>query len=460
MQTPNEATACSEHSQKSLSIEESYNPFDPAFTAEPFPFYARARRESPVFYAKLFGAWIVTRHDDIMTVFKDPETFSSLLTLTPPVPWPPAMMEVLSKGYPMPPGLINSDPPEHNRIRSLFAAAFTPRRIAELEPRIRTIANELVDGFVSAGQVDLVPHFSYALPYAVICELLGIPKADREMVKRLHDEWILSTNPTLPLERLLECGRNIVAYQKYYAAMLEDRKANPRDDLTTAMVNARISGETPFTVPEMILQMMVLLSAGHETTTNLISSLLLLLLQHPEELRALERDPGLLSNILEEALRHSSPNQMFQRTTTRAVVLGGKEIPKGARVLLVFASGNRDSAVFTNPDTFTSHRQNENRHLAFGYGIHYCIGAPLARLEARVALEVLRKRLPGLRLPEGFVPQYASNFFMRGPASLPLVWDAPNARQTLMACNPSGRPLNASPEELERIEELTVRPKK
>jgi cytochrome P450 len=334
-------------------------------------------------------------------------------------------MAVLSEGYPMPPTMVNNDPPGHMRVRNLFAAAFTPKRIALMEPRIRAIVDELIASFVKAGRTELIASFAYALPMAVICELLGVPPADREKVKALHDEWLLSTNPSLPLERLLECAKNIVAYQRYYAAMIEDRRANPKDDLTTAMVQARIEGETPLTMPEMILQMMVLLSAGHETTTNLISNSLLMLLTHPDALRAVRADPSLIPAAIEETLRAQSPQQMFQRVSTRDVELGGQRIAKGDRVLVVFASGNRDAKAFGDPDTFDIRRRDESRHLAFGHGIHFCIGAPLARLEGRIALEELMTKLPNLRLADGFKLEYPLNFFFRGPKELPLQWDAP-----------------------------------
>jgi cytochrome P450 len=422
---PPEATdaPAAPNDDKAAAIGAAFNPFDPAFGANPYPFYVKARREAPVFFSPHFGLWVVTTYDDILHVLKDTATFSSLQNLSPPVPWPAEVMAVLAEGYPMPPTLVNNDPPAHNRVRNLFAAAFTPKRIAQMEPRIRGVVNELLQGFEKDGQADLFARLAYPLPMTVICELLGVPPEDRAKVKSLHDEWILSTNPGLPLDRHLECARNIVAYQRYYAAMLEDRKTNPRDDLTTAMVQARVEGETPFTMPEMILQMMVLLSAGHETTSNLIAGTLMLLLQNPEVAREIDQNPSLLADAIEESIRLESPQQMFQRVTTRAVELGGKTIPEGARVLVVYSSANRDEKIYKDPEAMNIHRQNEGRHLAFGYGVHFCIGAPLARLEGRVALEEIRRRLPNLRFSQGYVPEFNQNFFWRGPKELPLVWD-------------------------------------
>lgn len=408
---------------KTAAIGAAFNPFDPAFGANPYPFYVKARREAPVFFSPHFNLWVVSTYDDILTVLKNTATFSSLQNLSPPVPWPAEVMAVLAEGYPMPPTLVNNDPPAHTRVRNLFAAAFTPKRIAQMEPRIRAVVKELIEGFEKDGKADLFARFAYPLPMTVICELLGVPPEDRAKVKSLHDEWILSTNPELPLERRLECARNIVAYQRYFAAMLEDRQKSPRDDLTTAMVQARVEGETPFTMPEMILQMMVLLSAGHETTSNLIAGTLMLLLQHPQVAKAIDESPSLLPDAIEEAIRLESPQQMFQRVATRAVELGGKTIPEGARVLVIYSSANRDEKVYKDPEIMNIQRENEGRHLAFGYGVHFCIGAPLARLEGRVALEELRKRLPNLRFPAGYVPEFNQNFFWRGPKELPLLWD-------------------------------------
>lgn len=418
---PSDTQACP-HAPSAIGA--GYNPLDPQFRKDPYPFYARAQREAPVCQSPLFGFWIVTRHEDVVAVLKNPELFSSLPTMDPPVPYPPEVEAVLKEGYPLVPGMFNNDPPAHTRVRNLFTQAFTPRRVAQLEPRIRSIAHQLVDDFVKEGQADLIKRFAYKLPLQVICELLGIPQQDGEQCKAWHDDWIkLAITLGLSLEEKVACARSIVEYQRYYAALLAKRKADPRDDLTTAMVQARLDGEQPFTTAEMVWQMMVLLSGGHETTTYLISSMLYLLLQHPEQWKALDSDPSLIEAAVEETLRFEPPFPAMARITTAPTELGGVPIPKGARVHVFNAAANRDQEVWKHPDRYDICRDDPQRHLAFGFGVHYCIGAPLARMEGRIALEVLRQRLPGLRLCEGYVPEYAPSFFFRGLRDLPLQWN-------------------------------------
>jgi cytochrome P450 len=407
------------------AIGQDYNPFEPAFQNNPYAFYARARNEAPLAYCPQFNSWLVTSHELITRVLKSPTLFSSLHNMDNPVALPAEIEAVLATAgnYPLAPGLFNNDPPGHTRVRALFSKAFTAQRVAEMEAGIRTLTEGLVEQFARQGHVDLVAGLAHPLPMTVIADLLGVPRADMPRVKQWHDTWVSLYNPYLSLEQQHVAARSCVEYQKYYAALLADRAAHPTGDLTTALVQARVDGENPFTTGEMISQMIILLSAGHETTTSLISSLLHNLLSHPQQWQAVREDPSLLEAAIEETVRFTSPVQMEPRVAKEATELGGVTLPQGARLSVVYGSGNRDEHAFADPEAFNLHRPQVGRHIGFGWGIHFCIGAPLARLEARVAFEVLRERLPNLRLAPGFLPEYEPSLFFRALKRLELVWD-------------------------------------
>jgi len=402
-----------------------YKPFDHDFAQNPYAFYAIACRDAPVCYNPLYNVWLVMGHDEVVTVVRDPILFSSADTLTYPFQLPEQVEAIMKEGFhPMPAGLFNNDPPGHTRARALAMTAFTPARVTSMEQPIRALAHSLVDAFVKDGHADLMSQFAYPLPMTVIADLIGLPRKDMAQVKAWHDDWLALYAPDVPLEKQLSCARSLVSYQHYYAALIEDRRVNPRDDLTTALVQSRLEGTKSFTTAEMVSQLILLLSAGHETTTNLIGTMLRLLLENPEQWRALGENPSLATAAIDESLRFEAPVQMEARTATAPAELGGVMIPKGARLHVYYGSANRDSAAFEDPDRFDIHRSKPQRHLAFGHGIHFCIGAVLARLEARIALEVLRERLPNLRLAPGFAVEYAPSLFFRQPNRIEIVWDS------------------------------------
>jgi cytochrome P450 len=402
----------------------SYNPFAPPQRDDPYSFYAQARRDEPVCHIPYLNLWLITRHEDALAVLRDPALFSSADFLKPMVPWPPEIAKILDSGYPEVAGLVNNDPPSHDRIRALFSAAFSPRRVAEMEPRIRALAHELVDQFAAQGQADLVHDFADPLPMIVIGDLLGIPRSDIRMLKGYCDDRMLLYAPEIPLEQKLVYAENYMAFQHYCEAMIADRRVNPRDDLTTALVEARIDGMTPLTNAEIIVNMLVLFFAGHETTSSVISQMVYLLLSHPEHWQALQADRSLIPAAVEEGVRIASPVQGEPRTATQPVEMCGAQLAAGSRVHVMYASANHDEAVFPDPERFDMRRDNLKRHLGFGWGVHFCLGAALARLELRIALETLLDRLPNLRLAPDYTPEFIPSFFLRNPTRLPLTWDA------------------------------------
>ena len=406
----------------SESVAIRFDPTSPEQREDPFTVLELARREQPVFFAPSLGLWVVTRHNDVLAVLKDHRTFSSVGALTSSShPHPPEVLEVLAEGYPEMPYIIEVDPPVHDRIRGLVARAFTPRRINALEPRIAEIGAELIDGFAARGSADIIDAFAWPLPLRVLGELFGFPRDDLEQVHRWGTDWLLLQQDR-PAERQLESARGLVSLQRYCVAAVEDRLVSPTDDLLGALVEANNASDDPLDAVEVAGLPLDLMVAGHVTVTRAIGSTLSRLFDEPA-LREHLLDPELAPKAIEEILRLESPAQGLFRVTTREVELDGATLPKGARVMAHFASANRDGCVFADPDGYFPERGDIGKHLAFGKGIHFCMGAPLGRLELRVALPMLLRRLPRLR-PGPDPAAREPVFFARGFTSLPVEWDA------------------------------------
>ena len=402
-----------------------FDPLDPDQRANPYPVYAALRADAPVAYVSAYDLWVVTRYDDVLRVLKDEETFSSANALrSAPRKPPQEVRAVLAKGWPAMPIIVDSDPPLHTRIRRPITKAFTPRRVAELEPRIEEIARELLDAFADDGEADLVERFAWPLPLRVMGDLIGVPKGDLAWLHDRSRDWLALYQATGSLEDQVAQARGTVDLQRYFVRAIEERARRPRDDLMGALVAANAEDPEPLSVVELAGVPLDLIVAGHVTVTRAIGSALVLLLEHPDELRRLRREPARTRPALEEILRLESPAQGLFRQTTRDVELGGVRLPAGARLMVHFGAANRDESVFTEPDRFDPERPDvAKRHVAFGKGIHVCIGAPLARLELAVALPLLLERLPGLRRADDGPLAYDPIFFARGLASLPLCWE-------------------------------------
>ncbi len=408
-----------------------YRPLESPHLENPHPFLARARREEPVFFSPALGAWVVTRHADISAVVADTERFSSAESITVgAATTPPEVVAALMDGYPLVPSLVDNDPPAHSRFRSLVSKAFTGRRLAEKEPFIRALVDELIESFRQEGKADLFLRFAHPLSASIIAEILGIPRSDIHRFRRWSDELTTVLAAHGPIEHQVACARGVVDFQRYLAQALEERKSAPREDLQSDIVTGSRGMTPPMSMAELVSMLMQVHFAGHETTADLIVGAVELLLEHPEQLRALRDDPGLIAGAVEEAVRMTSPVHAMFRTAMEAVELGGVPIPKGAHIRIVYASANRDEARFHEPERFDVRRPDVKKHLAFGQGLHFCIGAPLARLEARLALEALLRSLPGLRLLPGQTPGFLRSVTVRRHESLEVAWDvhAPQAR--------------------------------
>jgi cytochrome P450 len=407
-----------------------YQPLAPPQREDPFPFYARLRQEAPVTFAPGLQLWLVSRYQDVLTVLKDPRRFSSRDTLRPPVDLPPEMLEILNaSGYTPEYPLLGDDPPAHTRIRGLVGKALSLARVNALEPRLREIARTYVDALLRAGpHADIVSGLSTPMPMHVITELLGIPSSDGEQIKRWCEDDKLFFVPHLPPDERMRCVQGVAAFRRYLRNMVEERQKHPRGDLLATLIEARLEGERPLSTEELTNLLCVLVFAGNETSSNLISTALLHLLRHPGLWQELLANPASVPNAIEETLRFDAPVVGMMRTTTEDTWLSGTKVPAGARLLLLFASANRDESIFEQADRFDIHRVSAARHLGFGHGTHFCIGAPLARLEVRIVLELLLERLPHPRLVPGEPIPYLPNLIHRRPHRLLLEWDAPPAR--------------------------------
>ena len=407
------------------NLGEQFMPVAGEHLQDPYPFFQRARREQPVFFSPVFHMWFVTRYEDVMTVLADPRTYSSRDTIPTHPEMAPEVREALA-GYRNPKHLINADPPDHTRLRSLMNHAFRPRRVGALEPAVRDIANCLVDGFIDCGRVDLMDEFAHPLPLTVILRMIGVPPEDMDRCRRWSNsisEWAWGQQ-VLPVERLAVCARGMVEFMHYTEALVERRRSDPQDDLISHLLAAREDGVEPLSPDALVDIIPGLILAGHETTANLIGNTILLLLRHPAQWEEVRADPAAVERAVEEGLRMDASVTGMPRTATRDVELGGVQIPAGSMLFLLYGSANHDDAHFRHPESFDIDRGKDSSHLAFGRGIHYCIGAPLGRLEARVAIELLAGRLPGLRLDPEQDFARKPNLLFRGLARLLVTWGA------------------------------------
>jgi cytochrome P450 len=407
---------------------ESWNLFDPAVAEDPWEFYAALRARAPV-YRMPMGIWIVSTHALCVQALRDPEAFSSRFMAALGGALAAAVTSgdaggLAARAAPPADTLLTNDPPSHTRFRKLVNRAFLPRRVEKLAASIRELAHGLVDGFAARGRLELVREFAVPLPLTVIADQLGVPRAHLPEFKRWSDASVGPLGGLLSREEMIECAKLVVELQDYLAERCEERRRAPQDDLLSDLVHAHADGEPPLTTPEAVSILQQLLVAGNETTTNLIAAAVQFLLRDPAQLARLRADRSLLPNALEEALRLETPVQGMWRVTTRDVPLGGETIPKGSFVMLRYASANRDETVFPDPDRFDVARPNAREHLSFGLGIHYCVGAALARTEAAIALETLLDRLPGLRLAPGNDFRHQRSMLLRGLERLELEFDA------------------------------------
>jgi len=403
-----------------------YDLYSDAFRAGTYTTFAAMREQDPILrQTGLDGRsqiWFVTRYGDAMTVLLDDVRFvrDPVLALTPDE------LEAFRADMPDVVGflddhMLNKDGDDHRRLRRLVTKAFTPRMVERLRPRIQEIADELVDAVAERGEMDLVDEFAFPLPVTVIAELLGVPAGDRDRF-RVWSNAIVS--PALAAADLERFGVHIREFVAYLHDLFEHRRARPRDDLVSGLIQAEEGGDT-LSEQELFSMVSLLIVAGHETTVSLIGNAVSALLQHPAELEELTADPSLVPTALDELLRFDGPvERALNRWATADVELGGQTIRRGDTIIVILGAADHDPARFAEPDVLDLRREPEAKHLAFGRGSHFCLGAPLARLETEIALTTLLARLPGLRLtvaPEELTWRPVPLF--RSLVALPVAWD-------------------------------------
>lgn len=391
----------------------------PQFKADPFGFYARLRATAPVHHVTLPGkrsAWLVTRYDDVVAILKDDRLAKDPLNALSDdqrakQPWLPGFLKPLSRN------MLDLDGADHARLRALVHKAFTPRLIEQLRGRIQTLADDLLSAVPDKSRLDLIRDYALPLPITIISDLLGVPQADRQQFGRWSRRIVAVTASPLDLPLVLPA---IWQFMRFVRRLCAIRRADPQDDLLSALLHAEEAGDT-LSEDELLAMVVLILIAGHETTVNLIGNGTLALLEDPEQLALLRGNPALSKSAVEELLRFTSPVELAtERYAREPITIAGTTIPRGEQVLAVLASANRDERYFVQPGLLDLTRQ-PNRHLAFGQGSHYCLGAPLARLEGQIAFNTLLRRAPNLRLtipPDTL--RWRRGMFLRGLERLPL----------------------------------------
>ncbi|WP_228805461.1 cytochrome P450 [Nocardia higoensis] len=399
--------------------------YEPFAQNDPFPAYAALRAEEPVMFDERIGYWVVTRYDDIKAVFGDWETFSSENAQAPVRERGPQAKRIMDEGgFTAYSGLSARVPPEHTRIRKVAAKAFTPRRYKVLEPQIRANVVRLLDTMLARPQRrgDLVRDLAYDVPTITILTLIGADVHQIDTFKRWSDSRAAMTWGDLSDDEQIPHARNLVEYWAECRRLVAEAHETRPDSLVGDMVRMQSEGDE-ITDHEIASLCYSLLFAGHETTTTLISNALRVLLSHPGQWQRIVADPGRIPAAVDEVLRYSPSIVGWRRKALRETEIGGVAIPQGANILLLMGSANRDETRFDDADTFDIDRPNAREHLSFGYGIHYCLGNMLAKLQTKVAIEEVARLVPGLRLADDADIRFGDNLSFRAPVAVPVTWE-------------------------------------
>jgi cytochrome P450 len=397
-------------------VTAQFNPIGPQALANPYPMYRALREEAPVSWNDLFEAWVFTRFADVDAILMD-QRFSADRSKAQT-----RFSEMIRQQqeefgpFSQAPTMLTSDPPEHTRLRRLVSKAFTPRAVENLRPRIRQIINELLDG-IEGPEFDLVEEIAYPLPVIVIAEMLGVPPKDRADFKRWSDDVVATLGgPFTPLEVMQRARKSIEEIAEYLSGVIAERRAEPKDDLISGLIAAEDGGQV-LSELEIFSTTILLLIAGNETTTNLIGNAMFTLLQNPEQLKLLRNDLSLMPSAVEEILRYNGPVQATARVATTDIDVAGVTVKQGQMAMALLGAANHDPEKFPEPEVFDIKR-NPTDHLAFGDGIHFCLGAPLARAEAQITFEEMLRRFP--EIGSAGEPTWGGTFIIRGAKKLPL----------------------------------------
>jgi cytochrome P450 len=359
----------------------------------PYPFYEALRDKCPVYQTPAHDVYLLSKHSLLIEAIKQPQVFSNNRKALGA--GDPEFDAIGAQGYPETPTLTPNDPPGHTRYRRLINPFFTPKAIARLEPRIEKIVDELIDGFIDDGECEYVSRFCRRMPAFVIADMLGLSRDRIPDFLRWANAVEAATAQNLPREEALQAKRDFLEFQLFFADLIEQRRRQPGDDLVSSLVSSSLDGERPLEVPEILDYLRLVVAGGNLTTMGLLSSAMLLMLKHPLQFEAVRNDHSLIPQMVEEVIRFEAPAQWSPRTikTPGGASISGVHLPEGARVAMLWSSANRDEEVFSEPDRFNIFREDLGQHIAFSFGTHFCLGAPLARAEGRIAFQRLFTRL-------------------------------------------------------------------
>ena len=395
----------------------------PEFYRDPYPAFHRLRAEDPVHWSDAWGGWLLTRYDDIEKALRDFRRFTKAGHVTKALDDLP--QEVLAKIGPLRQnfsvGMPQTEPPEHTRVRGLISKAFTPAVVESTGERIEALVNRLIDAVAPKGEIDLVADFAFPLPAIVVAEMLGFPTENLDQIKAWSDGIVsFHGSGRADPDRVLRSNQAFVEMRDWLRSLFDERRRQPQDDLVSSLVAVEEEGEK-LTETELVATCITLLAAGHETTTGLITNGMLALLHHPDQREMLEENPNLIESAVDEFLRYDPPFQRTWRLAAEEIELRGKRIQKGQVVSQMLGAASRDPEQFPDPDRLDITRQ-DTAHFAFGFGVHYCLGAGLAHREAEIAIPTLLRRLPGLKMAVD-EPQWKANITFHMPESMPLEFE-------------------------------------
>ncbi len=400
-------------------VTAEFNPFAPGMLANPYPMYRALREPSPISWSPLMEVWIFTRYDDVVAVLNDSRFSADRRQARNRFSEMVAQREQELGPFARTQTMLSSDPPNHTRLRRLVSKAFTPRAVENLRPRIQQIVDQLLDEARGQRELELVSQLAYPLPVIVIAEMLGVPPEDRARFKQWSDAVVATLGgPFAPANVMEEARRSIEELAAYFSHFMADRRRQPRDDLISGLVAAEEQGQV-LSEDEIIAMTILLLVAGNETTAHLISNGTLALLRNPDQLQVLRDDPSLMPSAVEELLRYTGPVHGTGRVAKEDLEIGGQAVKEGQVAFLLLGAANRDPGKFPEPDRLDV-RRNPSDHVAFGDGIHFCLGAPLARAEAQIAIGTVLRRFPKLEL-QAEEPEWGGTFIIRGVKQLRLL---------------------------------------
>ena len=399
----------------------SFDPYSPEFRTNPYPIYQRLRDETPIFYADNAGMWVISRYEDVVAILKDRRFGRSLdgtaLAINRPRSTPDDPLHAFKKLGEH--SLFDKEPPDHTRLRGLVHKAFTPKRVENLRDQIEKITADLLGAIEPDGEADLLETVAVPLPVTVIAEMLGVPEADRHHLRPWSHDIVAMYELTHTPEQAERAAHAASEFSAYLRDLAAERRARPGDDLMTALVQAEEDGDK-LTEDELVSTCVLLLNAGHEATVNVVGNGLFALLRRPDQHALLRDTPALVPSAVEEMMRFDTPLQLFRRKAREGIAYKGHTFAAGDEFALLFGSANRDPLRFDNPDTLDITRR-DNPHIAFSAGIHFCLGAPLARLELVSVIGAIMRRFPKLRLV-GPEPRFRDSFVIRGLEALQVAW--------------------------------------